>query len=117
MKTRFSNRHSRALTVLGHVKKLAKGLNLGELDVEPYKNGRENGLAIKRWKPDRMVVFSENRNSDDIVVYRGAGREFDWCAGNIPDEVVYVNRATYFQDAEAAARLIVGFLSGPDGKD
>lgn len=110
-KTRFINRHARAITVLGHLKRLAKDANLGEVHVQPYKNGREHGFTVERWSPDRKAGFSENRNSDDIVVYRGRGRDFDM-AGNIPDEDVYASRASYHGSAEAAAFAIFGFLSG-----
>jgi len=113
-KTRFINRHARAITVLGHLKRLAKDASLGEIHVQPYKNGREHGFTVERWSPDLKAAFSENRNSDDIVVYRGSGREFDM-AGNIPDEEVYRVRASYHASAEAAALTLFAFLSGPHG--
>lgn len=48
-----------------------------ELTVSAYENGRENGLTItciytvkgEKSRTIKSVTFSENRNSDNIVVY------------------------------------------------
>jgi formylmethanofuran dehydrogenase subunit B len=40
------------------------------VDVKPYENGRENGYTVTA-ATGNAATFSENRNSDDIVVYWG----------------------------------------------
>lgn len=60
--------------------------------IEAYSNGREQGFALFLYK--KKIAFSENRNSDDLVVYVGLQNEFDM-AGNIPNERVY-RIAKYF---------------------
>jgi hypothetical protein len=48
-----------------------------ELLVHSYRNGRENGYAVSVWTgtfgsvPYWTWTFSENRNSDDVVIYEG----------------------------------------------
>ena len=43
--------------------------------VYPYINGRERGICISQHE-GRAVCFSENRNSDEVVVY--VGRDFKY---------------------------------------
>jgi len=76
--------------------------------LESYKNGRENGFALS--KGGNKVAFSENRNSDDIVVYTGTTTDFEM-GGNIPSEESYRNKK-YFgpDDAKKAAQFIKHFL-------
>lgn len=75
---------------------------------EPYQNGREHGWAIQGYNV--KVAFSENRNSDSIVIYSGAPNEFDM-AGNVPHETVYSRRVYFdynqhFEAAEHIAKLL-----------
>ena len=72
-----------------------------ELLIEPYLNGRESGFSIKSF--DKQVVFSENRNSDHIVIYFGQSKDFNM-QGNIPNEKIYRNKRLFqhYQYLEAA---------------
>lgn len=72
------------------------------LSIEPYHNGRERGICIVKYgnasMEDVAVVFSENRNSDHIVVYTGrAYKDFD--INYIPMESIY-RAASYFEPLE-----------------
>jgi hypothetical protein len=72
---------------------LEKKSNAGGLWVETYKNGRENGYALiySFGIVFRKIAFAENRNSDDIVLYKGAISDFS-NAGNIPSAAIYGKR-------------------------
>lgn len=110
---RFENLHARANTVLYHLKRLSK-LTGGVYWVEPYKNGRERGWAVEsEARHGRKVAFAENRNSDDLVVYRGTGRNFD-AAGNVPDDETYAQRASYHGTPKAAALAAFAWLSSAE---
>lgn len=79
--------------------------------VEPYVNGREVGWCISMFMT-RRVAFSENRNSDSIVVYRGDVVDFSM-QGNVPNEKVYRNSAMFDHDGYlAAAKFILLHLEG-----
>lgn len=54
--------------------------------MEAYVNGREQGFSIHYGS--YKVSFSENRNSDNIVVYAGLSYKFSM-QGNVPDETIY----------------------------
>ena len=82
--------------------------------IEGYKNGRENGYAIVNgnvaW-PFPKAVFSENRNSDEIVVYLGTADYKDFSDGNIPSEIPYKNKKYFrYDDVNGAAKFIVSHL-------
>lgn len=64
--------------------------------IEPYVNGRETGWSVKSWASVgcRMVVFSENRSSDQIVLYCGRSADFSM-QGNVPSDRVW-REARYF---------------------
>lgn len=108
-----------AQKVLKHVKKI--GLNLPQDEaaahLEAYSNGREQGLSLTVSDSSgaefevRKVAFSENRNSDNIVVYVGSDYDFRM-NGNVPSEDVWGYRH-YFDpdDHKGAAEFIVGFLT------
>ena len=72
-------------------KRLIKGNKKYEVSVWPYHNGRENGLMIYHeeklpWRHGLVILFSENRNSDDIMV----------CFEHITDmQTFYVERSKY----------------------
>jgi hypothetical protein len=80
-------------------KKVSKNLWL-----EVYSNCREQGYCIKH-KNGLSISFSENRNSDDIVVY--VGTKFDM-QGNVPTEESY-RKARYFRydDVSGAVNYIM----------
>jgi hypothetical protein len=69
------------------------------LVVEPYINGRECGWSLAKFGETHTpkVSFSENRSSDEIVVY--SGRMQDFKDGNIPQEHIY-KAAKYFEAVE-----------------
>ena len=71
--------------------------------VESFSNGREQGLCIKTYTTH--VSFSENRGSDQIVVY--SGKHFSM-QGNCPDwEGKYeTNYFAYDQHYAAAAHIV-----------
>ena len=45
--------------------------------LQMYCNGREQGYTVFNWDNNVMVSFSENRNSDQIVVYVGPCNPLD----------------------------------------
>lgn len=67
-----------------------------EFDAEPYKNGREQGWAIMKVgdMKFRKCIFSEDRNTDNIVVYFGGHDQFSQ-QGNVPSDKVYKNRVFF----------------------
>ena len=86
--------------------------------VEAYSNGREQGYSIGQFStiiPQgisfKRVSFSENRNSDDIVIYFGKADQFDM-SGNIANEEIY-HKAKYFRydKINEAAQFIVEFFA------
>ena len=88
-----------------------------ECVVEAYMNGREVGYSVWSSKhlPAVRVSFSENRNSDDIVVYAGISGDFSM-QGNVPSDEIYKNAHYFAYDkVEDAAKFIATFLS-VDGK-
>lgn len=82
--------------------------------VERYSNGREQGYALVVETPVEILkfVFSENRSSDDLVLYWGPSNEFE-DETNIPSENQYEHReyVPYSTNAEnEMADLIVESL-------
>ena len=75
--------------------------------VEPYLNGRESGFAIQFPERNCKLAFSEDRNSDSIIVYNGLNHEFSM-QGNVPSDSVWKNSKHYAGDAiYLAADLVV----------
>jgi hypothetical protein len=91
-----------------------------ELRTEGYENGREHGFHVYRTPyTDRSVSFSENRNSDAIVVYYGEGYQFNM-QGNGPSDQMYRERSKYFGGSEyvQAANWIKSYLDrDPEDED
>lgn len=79
-----------AAKVLKAVRKaLPKDREERRLYLEAYSNGREQGYRLKVVEagPREMnISFSENRNSDNIVVYMGYNFAMQ---GNVPSEEAY----------------------------
>jgi hypothetical protein len=99
-----------AVKPLLRAKKRTKHLDLisNYAYVHPYVNCREQGFAIA--SNTCTVAFSEDRNSDDIVVYVGGSHQFDFNT-NIPSDEVYKNRRYFHAGAYAlAAKFIVKAL-------
>ena len=85
--------------------------------IRPYLNGREVGFAIDvvggkirgqalsdDQKDHKVVVFSEHRSSDSLVVYTGTGDDFDTDQFNpryvINSDRKYMENATFFNPSE-----------------
>lgn len=79
--------------------------------VETYSNCREQGYSIVNHHNARQVSFSQNRNTDNIVVYFGAPSDF--LEHNIPSEEIYT-KAKYFKYEEysKAGSFVLDFLMG-----
>lgn len=92
--------------------------------ISAYANGRENGYQIhvtvfdgnKPTAPqlvDTCVMFSENRNSDDIVVYKQ-----NPYSGGIPTDEAYANKKQFIcTDVRKAANYIFNTLITPESKE
>jgi len=106
----YSRNDGTARKVLAEVKRwaaLSKDDSI--LCVESYANCREQGFALASCD-DRKVVFSENRSSDDIVVYTGNRMTFEFNS-NVPNEEVWESRKYFKPDQiEKAAKFILKFL-------
>lgn len=80
-----------AIKVLDEVINLTLKLALSSkdnLEVETYSNGREQGFAITNFSNTRKVCFSECKNSDNIILYKGTYLDFSM-TGNVPSEETY----------------------------
>jgi hypothetical protein len=109
---KFTHNLAIARKVLAKVNKTMEEHVAETCSVECYCNGREQGYAITQYcKPIKKVCFSENRNSDDIVVYVGESFEFEM-GGNIPNEKVYRKKRFFRYDKiDEAAQFIVEFFA------
>ena len=100
--------------VLKEFRKLARASeNTLSLDMWAYTNGRERGYALtdSYGAVKRKVAFSENRNSDDIVVYFGKPLDFAFNT-NVPSDEVYEARKFFRYDQHAkAAQFIFNYLT------
>lgn len=86
------------------------GRNPFKITVEIYENGREHGWALTNGR-GRKVAFSEYRNSDEIVIYRGRKDAFDELNGNLPSDELYDKKMFLAcGKIEKAARIISNFL-------
>lgn len=83
--------------------------------LDPYCNGRERGWCITVFKNKaknkiKQVVFSEFRNTDEIVVYCGKVGDFTM-AGNVPSDKVYDNKTFFnYKDVLGAVLFIQKYL-------
>lgn len=104
--------------VLAYVKELSRTPLLTDVEcvIEPYINGREYGYVLKLDQVGKecifsnnalWIAFSENRNSDDIVVYF---EESLWL-GEITEESYNKSTTFSFFKAAKAAEYIVSILS------
>lgn len=57
-----------------------------KFQIDQYQNGREKGFAVTKNEPRQFngndsefkkIVFAENRNSDQLVIYYGLARQFN----------------------------------------
>ena len=80
-----------------------------KLRIDPYVNG-EVGWYIVDFRTLRAVAFSEYRNSDQIVVYKGIISSFSF-QGHSPNEETYTDKQFYpALDFETCARDIASYL-------
>lgn len=97
-------------------KKTRTGLAQNYLALSCYQNCREQGFMVSNWRTGgrgehRWVAFSENRNSDSIVVYpsqKDEGMPFT----SITDESWQARRFFGPDEAEKAAAFCVKHLLG-----
>ena len=54
--------------------------------------------------PSIKLAFSENRNSDDMVLYVGGDRDFAM-QGNVPNEAVYNSKRLFDSEQKLAAAI------------
>lgn len=84
--------------VLQCLKDYSKIHNVSEpFVVYNYNNGRERGYCVTSSRA--TVCFSENRNTDDAVLYRGTPQQFSTTAESsyVPCESVYRTARYYTQ--------------------
>ena len=96
--------------VLAAIQKQVSKLKCHEWILSHYTNGREHGYHLHNWETRRAVSFAEYRNSDNIVVYAGEEKEFEFNT-RIPDDNVYEGKMMFAPgDYKHAATYIVQFL-------
>lgn len=95
-----------ANNVLREIKKIVSSI---EPALSTYHNGRESGYCLTA--ADRKVCFSENRNTDEIVIYCGRLEDFNF-QGNLPSEITWADRKFFPQDqTKKAAEYIAAYLT------
>jgi len=97
---------------LAYIEWLYDDRGLSPMYVEAYVNGREHGwsVSIGRLSQAEQCVFSEDRNSDRIVVYFGKKCEFS-PQGNVPNAIAWERRKFYScNNAMGAATYILEYL-------
>mgnify|MGYP001573661105 CR=1 FL=1 len=74
--------------------------------VYPYHNGKERGWHLTA--NNKAITFSENRNTDQIVVYHGAYTKF---INGIPSNQIYEDK-TFFanEDYVKVAKFYLKYL-------
>ncbi len=106
----MTRKNAKATAILAIVFEMVDEDVWAKMIVEPYLNGRENGYALHPFLGKVKVVFSENRNSDNIVVYVGGINSFTM-GGNVPDDDAYKERwMTDPDDYFGAAKYIYSKL-------
>ncbi len=106
--------HKVLKAIRAKLSKVSAGDN--HLHLEHYQNGREQGYLVVNYPTPSLkmvtkwVAFSENRNSDNIVVY--PGQNWHIPSSSIDDESF--DHRVYFGPAEAnkAASFCVQYLLG-----
>ena len=107
-----------AMKTLNLIKKRVKLFSKdGHIWVEAYSNGREQGFCLVNCDKEVKIAFSENRNSDDLVVYVGKSSHFDGVGfdmqGNVPNEGVYANKKFFrYDQLDKAADFISKTIGG-----
>ena len=92
--------------------KAIRAIREGELSVQSYRNGREDGYTLTLWRhvgmatASRSVTFSENRNSDEIVLYPGDMSFSEAETEKAYAGRVYVKPENYERAAHVVARML-----------
>ena len=77
--------------------------------IHPYINGREQGFAIEvvggmswlskiKYEDRKIVIFSEDRKSDSIVVYVGLANDFD--SDELNPHYIFKSERRYHENAK-----------------
>lgn len=108
----LTRKNAKASAVLAILCDMYEESAWNKLNVEPYLNGRESGFAVHDfYQASKKVAFSENRNSDNIVVYYGTSSDFSM-QGNTPSEKSYRNAKFFsYDEYHKAAKWIYEFLN------
>jgi hypothetical protein len=72
----------------------------GDICIETYQNGREQGLCVWNLVLNKSAYISEYRNSDEIVVYIGPRI----CMQGLSDE--HYKNARFFRSVDEAVKYI-----------
>ena len=103
-----------ALSVLRNI-----NMEASDVGIDTYSNCREQGFFVTSYHSNcrdvingrRAVSFSENRNSDDIIVQWGMKEDFN-DYGVISEEKYTTNKKYFrYDDAEGAAAFITKWLT------
>lgn len=105
LKSCFTESQRRATNVLTKVK-LSKE-RTKDISVRGWMNGREHGYIITAYNwstggADLCMAVAECRNSDDIVVFKGTRKDFDYTTGAPSDDA---DRIYFRNEAEAASYI------------
>lgn len=104
-----------ALSVLKKIQ-----LRENQVCIDVYSNCREQGFFLisylNNWLPYedyRAVSFSQNRNSDSIIVQHGVRKDFNQYGVFLTDEMYHKCKKFFGPDeADKAARFITSWLKG-----
>lgn len=109
--------NAKAYAVLSIIMDNLSDEEISNLSIDSYANGREHGFALQFYLraglQDVKCVFSENRNSDSIVVYTDESWKFSM-QGNTPSDEAYNARRFFEYNAyDAAAQYVLTQLRTP----
>lgn len=83
----------------------------GEGRIEDYENGREHGYVLTDEQSGAAVTFSENRNSDEAVVY-----EVDWNNSTDSERDAAYHAKKFYPTAAGAAAAIIKLFRNKRGQ-
>ena len=110
----IENKMALALKILNRVKRvLNRDHKTKTFSIGCYDNGREQGFAItnisdyaKTPNEIRKVIFSENRTSDQLVVYYQIEAFGEYVNHTMPTDKAYKNAKYYDPNEPALARAV-----------
>ena len=92
----------------------SKWEDTNDIIISSYSNGREQGLHLANYKTPSSspsVSFSQDRNSDSIIIYCGNFINFNM-QGNVPDDRTYNNAKKFdCNQVYEAADFIYNYLT------